>query len=401
MIEEYEARRRILDITPKGEVLRIPLSTAVGYRLAEKVSGRVDLPGFDNSAMDGYAVRASDATITGATLSVIGEQPAGEWLESLEISEGEAIRIFTGAAIPRGADAVIMQEDVTRQGDSIVVNDPVVSGEFIRRRGGDVCAGQQLFSAGQLIDPATVGVLASQGIGEIAVHAGPRVAVVSTGDELVSPEVGRVLKPGQIYNSNGVMLSALALQFGAAEVQSFHAADDPQALSGTLEDALQFGDVVLIAGGVSVGEKDFVKQSLAERGVVSDFWKVRVKPGKPFLFGRREETLVFGLPGNPVSAYVTFLLFAAPAMRRWQGAPIIDSIPLPRVKRTLAEDLRNYGDRPHYIRVKINEAGQWQAVGRQESHALFGLSRADALLRMDGDQDLAAGEIAEGFLLKS
>jgi molybdopterin molybdotransferase len=391
MIEELEARQRILAVTPIGELERVSLAGACGRVAMENFVGRVDLPGFDNSAMDGYAVRAAEASL-GARLSVAGEQPAGRDL-GLTLGAGTAIRIFTGAPMPAGADAVIMQEDVDRVGEEIVVNDASAPGDFVRRRGADVCVGQKLFGSGDRIGAARVALVASQGIDEVTVAVPPRVSIVTTGDELLQPGVGVELHEGEIFNSNAAMLAALVGRFDGVVSGKYHAADEAGELGGTLEAALDTADVVIVAGGVSVGERDLVKEELRALGVESGFWRVRVKPGKPFLFGRQGNKLVFGLPGNPVSAFTTFLLFVAPALRRWSGATADSGgLPLPMVPAVAGEELKNGGDRPHYLRGRVDAEGRFLPVGMQQSHAIFGLSRADAMTRLEAGQSLLAGE---------
>lgn len=396
MIEEKEARKRILEATALGAMETCLLAEALGRYAALDVLAQVDLPGFDNSEMDGYAVRAADARQVGASLVVTGEQAAGAD-QGLSVSAGEALRIFTGAPMPQGADAVIMQEDVklievSGRGRRIEIVEAVDAvGEFIRRRGADVCIGQKIITAGEKISPGRIALLASQGLAEVQVHRLPRVAVVSTGDELV--DVGGDLSQGHIFNSNAPMLAALVKSIVGTEAGLFHARDDEAALRATLQEALDGNDTVLIAGGVSVGDHDLVKQALTDLGVEMDFWKVNIKPGKPFLFGRRGQTQVFGLPGNPVAAYTTFLLFVASALRKWAGAADEsgENMPLPQVKCVLGEtvDYSN-GGRPHYMRGNLRD-GVFMPVGLQASHAIFGLSRADAILRVEPGVVLEAG----------
>lgn len=399
MIEESEARKRILDVTPSSAVVTCCLAEALGRCFAEDVSAQVDLPGFDNSEMDGYAVRAVDAGEAGAQLVVTGEQAAGVDL-GLSVGEGEALRIFTGAPIPQGADAVVMQEDVkviSEEGDNTrrieIVEAVDEVGEFIRRRGADVCVGQKIVSTGEEVTPGRVGLLASQGLGEVKVYQVPRVAVVTTGDELI--EAGAELNAGQIFNSNAPMLAALVKSIVGCEAGLFHARDDEAVLKATLETALDENDVVLIAGGVSVGDHDLVKAMLTELGVETDFWRVNIKPGKPFLFGWRGQTQVFGLPGNPVAAYTTFLLFVASALRKWAGAADErgETMPLPQVKCNLGERVDySQGNRPHYMRGNLRDKdGIFMPVGLQASHAIFGLSRADAILRVEPGMVLELG----------
>jgi len=393
MIDEFEARRRVLEATPRGAGERVPLASARGCFAAEAVIGRVDLPGFDNSAMDGYAVKAAQAA-AGACLKVSGEQSAGRDM-ALQLGDGEAIRIFTGAPVPTGADAVVMQEDVERNGDEIVVRETVAPGEFVRRRGADVCVGQKLMAVGDRIGAARVALLASQGIAAVDVFSRPRVVVVTTGDELRDAGENVSLRAGEIFNSNAAMLAALVERFGAQMVGLRHATDEVEVLRGELQGALETADVVIVAGGVSVGERDLVKEELAALGAESGFWKVKVKPGKPFLFGRRgSDQLVFGLPGNPVSAFTTFLLFVAPALEKWRGGDRGHDRDLPLMPMTAVAGrvIKNPGDRPHYVRGQLDAGGRFSPVGMQQSHAIFGMSRASAMLRVDAGTQVEAGE---------
>jgi len=356
--------------------------------LAQPVEGVLDSPPFDNSSMDGYAVRSAEAS-TGARLSVLAEGQAAGIDRRLHLESGKAIRIFTGAPLPEGADAVVMQEDVERNGAEIHLLDGVVAGENIRRRGCDVCAGQHLLDAGVVLGPTQLGLLASQGLPEVPVYRRPLVEIITTGDELVPP--GEPLASGLIYNSNATMLQAAVTRIGAIAAAQ-HVPDDRAALSQALGRALASADLLVVAGGVSVGERDYVQEVLVELGVVVDFWKIRVKPGKPFLFGRSTEgTLVFGLPGNPVSAYVTFLLLVAPCIEKLLGRR--DSSLLPW-RGLAAEPMENPGDRPHYLRGRV-EQGRVKLSGLQQSHAIFGLSRANCLVRLGPEERLAEGDPVE------
>jgi molybdopterin molybdotransferase len=394
MLEESEARRRILEFTSPGAVIWVPLELALGQVLAQDIVGTMDSPVFDNSGMDGYAVKAAEAK-EGSLLQVgMIVQPAGGDL-GLVCEPGKAIRIFTGAVLPQGADAVVMQEDVEREGDHIRILEPVDPGENIRWRGSDVCAGQKLLSRGDIMTPTRIGLLASQGIPEVPVHGKPLVQIVTTGDELVEP--GAPLLPGEIYNSNSPMLQTAVEKAGAIGAAS-HACDDPEELKAVLGRALAVADIVVIAGGVSVGDRDFVKEALTQLGVVTEFWRVRVKPGKPFVFGRHPDgTLVFGLPGNPVSAYVTFSLFVIPAIRKMLGYEVnVDCVGLGELSGIAAEPMSNPGDRPHYLRG-VCEGGRVRLSGTQQSHAIFGLSRANCLVRLAPGQEVVPGEMLSGY----
>ena len=386
MISEEEARKRILEaVSPRPE-RTVLLLDALGCFSARDVLAQLPLPIFDNSAMDGYAVVARSSR-KGARLQVIGEQPAGIDRE-LRISPGEAVRIFTGAPIPAGADAVVMQEDTTREGDELVVNVDVDSGEFVRRRGCDLAEGQKILERGERIRPATIALLASQGFADVTIGGQVNAAVVSTGDEVVMP--GKKLGRGQIYDSNSILLQALVQRCGASVTSAEHCPDQREPLVKAIQRGIK-GQVLVIAGGVSVGEHDLVQSTLRSLGAKIDIWRVAIKPGKPFLFGQANGCAVFGLPGNPVSAFVTFLQFVRPAILKMMGA---NNVNLRKVPAKLTVDLTNEGDRPHYVRGRV-ENGTFSPIGRQESHALFGLSQSNALLRVAVGDSLKAGEIID------
>lgn len=395
MIEEQEALRRILAAITSGPSEQLPLASALNRFAVEDVLAGVPNPPFDNSAMDGYALRAAESSAE-QTLRVSGEQPAG-LDRHLTVESGCAIRIFTGAPIPQGADAVIMQEDVEVLGDGrIRCKEPVVSGENIRRMGADLCRGQRIIATGDRFTPGRIGLLASQGLDSIEAVASPRVAVLSTGDEVA--KAGANLLSGQIYNSNGPMLHALLLGLGITSVTVEHCSDDYAATEQTIARLLAAHDFLIVAGGVSVGERDQIKPALQQLGLAPDLWRVKVKPGKPFLFCHgqprgeaRRKVGVFGLPGNPVSAFVTFQVFVRPALMKWLGASESEIAP----RTALAEitsPITNKGDRPHYLRGRV-EGGKFHTQGVQESHAIFGLSHANALLRLEGNESVDAGAL--------
>ncbi len=383
MITEEEALARILESVGPLPIEQIPLNAACGRFAANDVFAGVALPRFDNSAMDGYAVVAASCVESKAQ-RVIGEQPAGVD-RGLRIQAGEAVRLFTGAPIPAGANAVVMQEDVRLVGDQIFVNTTVAPGEFIRRRGCDLAEGQKIVERGARIRPQTAALLASQGLAALDVGALARVAIVSTGDELVAP--GGSLEAGQIFESNSILMRALVERAGASVSQVVHCPDDAAAIQTAIQSSVT-SDVLILLGGVSVGARDLVKPALSAAGAETDLWRVAVKPGKPFLFGRSGKCAIFGLPGNPVSAFVTFLLFVRPALVCLMGGRD-EELSLPQLPATLATDVENDGDRPHYMRGELRD-GRFTPVGRQESHALFGLSRANALLRVASGESLAA-----------
>jgi molybdopterin molybdotransferase len=388
VISEEEARRKILEAIQPLPGRTISLSAALDCFSAQDLVAGLPMPGFDNSAMDGYAVVASSCR-TGERLRVIGEQSAGVD-RGIRISPGEAARIFTGAPMPAGADAVVMQEDISRDGDEIVLNVDVDSGDFVRRRGCDLSEGQKILTKGERIRATTLALLASQGFSEVTVGGKVDLAIISTGDELVKP--GAKIKQGQIYESNSVLLQSL-LQRSSATVRFVeNCPDNQQPLTEALKRGIQY-HVLIISGGVSVGEHDIVKSTLLSLGAKIDIWRVAIKPGKPFLFGQVGRCAIFGLPGNPVSTFITFLRFVRPAVLKMMSASDGELGPT-KVTAESQLDLHNDGERAHYVRGRF-ENGKFLAVGRQESHALFGLSQSNALLRLAPGESVKKGAAVE------
>jgi len=383
MISEGDARAKILEAVRPLPAKKMSILQAIDHFAAEDYFARLPLPMFDNSAMDGYAVIASDCK-KGARLRVIDEQPAGVD-RKLRVLNGNTVRIFTGAPMPAGADAVVMQEDVTREGDEIVINVDVEVDEFVRKRGWDLGEGQKILGKGDPIVATKLALLASQGFAQVSVGGEVRAAIISTGDELAKP--GEKIQPGQIYDSNSVLLQSLLERAGAIVASAENCSDNGDSLRAVIQSAAK-NEVLIVSGGVSVGEHDLVQSTLRDLGAKIDIWRVAIKPGKPFLFGQLGRCLIFGLPGNPVSAFVTFLQFVRPAILKMMGATDVD---LPKIPAKLTVDLTNDGDRAHYLRGKL-ENGNFAPIGRQESHALFGLSQSNALLRVEIGQSFKAGE---------
>lgn len=391
MITESEALAKILEAIPKNTTSEsLPLLETLNRRCAAQQRATIPLPGFDNSMMDGYAVRAAD-TLDPSPIAVIGTQSAGPDLQLTIEAPRQAIRIFTGAPLPKGCDAVIMQEDVTVLDNSISCTEPVIPGENIRLQGSDLCSGQILLQPGDLISPGRIGLLASQGLTHLPVYRLPRIAILSTGDELVPPGTAPLL-PGQLYNSNGSMIAAMLLQLGLPITELAHTPDTMADTTSTLQRLSEQNDIIILSGGVSVGDKDHVKPALSELGMPPQLWRIKIKPGKPFLFTHRsmpKPLFIFGLPGNPVSTFVTFQLFVRPALLKWCGTPSSDLSP-PTATATLSHEVTNPGDRPHYIRGVLQK-GQFTASGLQRSDALFALSEANSLLRTNPDSSIEAG----------
>jgi molybdopterin molybdotransferase len=366
----------------------MPLDQALNCFVRKDYLARAPLPNFDNSAMDGYAVAASSVG-RGQRLQVIGEQPAGID-RKLRISRGQAVRIFTGAPIPEGADAVVMQEDVAVEGNEIVINTEIESGEFIRRRGCDLGEGQKILTQGERLGAANLALLAAQGFPEVTVGGEVSAGILSTGDELARP--GEKLEDGKIYDINSVLLQALLQNCGAVTRSIAHCRDDRTELDAALAKSVQ-NTVLIISGGVSVGEHDFVKAALQSAGGKIDIWRVAIKPGKPFLFGQIGQCAVFGLPGNPVSGFVTFLKLVRPAILKMMGAGDRE-LALRKVSARLTQNVSGDDARPHYLRGKLKN-GEFTPIGRQESHAIFGLSRSNAMLRVLPRTQLKQGATVE------
>jgi molybdopterin molybdotransferase len=361
---------------------RVSLAEAAGRVLAEPARALVDLPPFDSSAMDGFAVRAADAP---GRLPVVARVAAGRPAPH-PLAAGEAMGIATGGVVPDGADAVVPIERVDVAGDEVTVPESVPLGANVRPRGGDVAEGDVVVGAGTRLGPAQVGALAAAGVGEVECARRPRVAVLTTGTELRRP--GEQLAPGEIYESNGAMLGALLAGAGATvEVLDSVEDDEP-----THREAIERGlghDVLVTSGGVSVGPHDLVRRIEAELGVEEVFWGVSVRPGKPLAFGVRGRTLVFGLPGNPVSSLVSAVLFVLPALRALQG----DRDPGPSYRLgTLASSITPDARRDELVRAVLAGDGTLEPLSGQESHMIARAASANALVYVQaGSAGLPAG----------
>lgn len=391
MITVEEAQQRILAALVPLPVETVPVTAAHGRFLAEDTEAAVDLPGFDNSAMDGYAVRSAEveraAAETPVTLRVVGQVAAGEFFPGEVAGEG-CVRIFTGSPLPAGVDAVVMQEDTRAPVDGQVeILERVRAWENVRLQGEDARRGSTVGAAGDRLSAGKIALLVASGIAEVRVGRRPVTGLVATGNEL--RETGASLRRGEIYESNRAMLRPLiTASGGVAKIYSI-AADTLAGTRAALAAAAAECDVVITTGGVSVGALDFVKAAWMELGGTVDFWKVSMKPGKPFAFGRRGETVWFGLPGNPVSALVTFLQLARPALLRLQGAR---ETGLPAHAGVLAGALANRGERRHFMRVRVDEAGRVHSAGGQASHLLSSVSAANGLVDIPPGTVLSAGE---------
>jgi molybdopterin molybdotransferase len=392
LIPVAEARSRVLGAVGRLPAETVPVADALGRVLAEDVESPISVPPFDSSAMDGYALIAGAA----AELELIGEARAGHPAEAA-VRPGTAIAISTGAALPEGATAVVPVERTEAAGAGVRVPDTEPEAN-IRRAGEDIAAGETVLRAGEALEPAALGVAASVGRASLSCARRPRVALLVTGDELTDP--GEPLAPGGIYSSNAYALAAQVERAGATLALRERVADTAQATRAALGSALDGADVVVVSGGVSVGPHDHVKPALAHLGVEQRFWGVSLRPGKPVWFGTLGDKLAFGLPGNPVSAMVTFQLFVRPALAALQGAEPSISRTAARLEQAVARNPR----REQAVRVRLAAGDDgWRVSptkGAQGSHVLTSMLGANALaLIAPGEGEAAAGELVEVELL--
>ena len=374
----------------------IALLAAQGRVAALDIRSSIAVPGGDNSAMDGYALRAADipGELPVALRITAGSAPG-------TLPAGSAARIFTGALLPEGADTVVMQEDAIERDGHVSILGCVTPGAHIRRRGADIAEHDLLVARGQRLTPQAIGVLASVGLHALAVYRPLRVAVLSTGDELVDPDgTGSAIEPWQIYNSNRAQLLAQLAALGYETVDLGTLPDDPEVIGEALERATREADCLLTTGGVSVGEADYVRDQIEARGELA-LWKLAIKPGKPLAFGAVAGTPVFGLPGNPVSAWATFLLVVKPWLAAAQGA---EPKPPRRVLARAGFAVSRAGMREEYLRVSLTNAGERleaRLAGSQSSGVLTSVSRADGLAVVPIGATIDEGEPVEVLLLES
>jgi len=391
-----EALAQILARAGPLEPERVALGAVLGRVLAEPVVSRREIPPWPNSSMDGYAVRAADTASAPVTLVVTDRITAGT-ISTRRLGPGEAARIFTGAPLPDGADAVVPQEDVDAEAERIRIARAVAPGAFVRPRGEDVRVGDRVLEAGRPIRAAEVGLLATLGHSPVLVHRRPRVAVLSTGDELA--ELGTEPSPGQIPNTNSYSLMAQVLEAGAEPVNLGVAPDRLDAI----EERIGWGqaaDVFVSSAGVSVGELDLVREAFTRCGAELHLWQVSMRPGKPITFGTLGRRLIFGLPGNPVSAMVTFELFVRPALLRLAGH---ERTARPRIRARALDPIANPGHRRGYLRVTLVREGDesWaRLTGDQGSAILTSMVQADGLAVVTGDSVVAKGESVEVIPLR-
>ncbi len=377
MISVEEARARLLaPLKPLGAE-QVALSEAVGRVLAEAVAARRTQPPWPVSAMDGYAVRAADVARVPVTLKVVGSVPAGQAYAGT-VGRGETVRIFTGAPMPDGADAVVIQEDTERRGDLVEMREAVAQGRNVRPAGLDFREGDVGLPAGRRLTARDIGLAAAMNRPWLLVHRKPRIAILPTGDEVVMP--GDPVGPNQIVSSNGLALAALITQCGGMPLQLPIAPDRADALQRIAEAAVG-ADFLVTAGGASVGEHDLVRDALGASGLTLDFWKIAMRPGKPLMVGRYRETPMMGLPGNPVSSLVCALLFLKPAIARLTGLAVLDAPPL---RARLAAPLPANDRRQDYLRATLTRAAdgalEARAFLKQDSSMMSLLAQSDCLV---------------------
>jgi molybdopterin molybdotransferase len=388
MLSVAEARGRVLDAVAPGPIESVLVRDALGLVLAQTFSAPHPLPRFDNSAMDGYAVRGEDAAAasegTPVALEVIGEVRAGD-PGDLKVTPGTAVRIMTGAPLPAGADAIVPVEETSESGRRVEVRAAAHVGRHVRPAGDDLAAGDTLVEEGVELGPGELALLATMGLSPVPVRGGPRVAVVVTGDELVPPETEP--GPGQIRDSNSIALRTLVADAGAEPLVLPPVPDDRMATLDALRDAARRADLVVSSGGVAVGRYDFVKDVIEELGHI-ELWRVAMQPGRPVVLGSIGDTPFLGLPGNPVSIHVGFEQFVRPAIRKMRGCR---SLLRPTLKATLTETVKKQPGRLHFVRVRLEAAADgWRATptGPQGSHIQSSLIDCDGVARFDIDESV-------------
>ena len=395
MLSVAEALEQILSRVKPLPTERVDLVSSLGRVLAEPVRSTRVIPPWPNSSMDGYAIRATDAR-PGAALTVVGRVVAGA-VPDRPIGPGEAMRIFTGAPLPGGADAVVPQEEVEAAEPRVTLRGATERGAYVRPAGEDVRAGDLVLEPGTVLGPPEIGLLATLGHGQVEVSRRPRVAVLSTGSELA--DLGTEPGPGQIPNANTYSLLAQVMEAGGVAINLGVAPDRLDVIAERIRRGRE-ADVLVSSAGVSVGDLDLVRDALVAAGAVLHLWKVNMRPGKPITFGTLGDRPVFGLPGNPVSAMVTFELFVRPALLAMQGRRRIGR---PRVHAIAADRIANHGSRWGYLRVSLEEReGRWRArlTGDQGSGILRSMVAADGLAVVAPDTTLSAGDEVEVILIR-
>lgn len=394
MLEFNEALLKMLEPLKQVETWEVSLFDAPGRILREDIVADSDVPFTSNSAMDGYAVMAADTSVGGSPvkLKVTGEVPAG-YVSKKAVASGEALRIFTGAPVPDGADAVVMQENTERQGDDVLIMKPVVSGENVRESGEDIRKDAVVFKSGRRLGPADVGIIASCGKQFIKVSRKPVVGILSTGNEVIEPE--EAAGPGKVRNSNAYTLYAKCMEAGAEPRYLGIIPDEKAALRKALENAAENCDLLITSGGVSVGDYDHVTEIIREIGKI-DFWKIAIKPGKPVAYGAVGDIPFVGLPGNPVSSMITFEMFVRPMILKMSGAVALHR---KRLKARMSHEYIEKAGRLKFVRGIYNAAGEGLeagVTGAQGSGVLMSMALANCLILIPSE----TGTVSMGDLVE-
>jgi molybdopterin molybdotransferase len=390
MISVNEAKEIIQELVQSLTPLQLPLKEAFGLVLAEDIYAPIDIPAFEQSSMDGYALKFSEKE---HALAIKGEMAAGT-SKPISLQANEVARIFTGAPLPEGADTVVMQEKVRVVEGNLIIEDPLLqTGSNVRHKGAEVKEGGLAMAANTYLSAAAIGFLAGIGLTEVPVFPSPAVSVILTGNELQQP--GNPLAFGQVYEANSVMLTVALEKAGIRKVQVLSAEDELQALQNILEKALEESDLVLLTGGVSVGDYDFVVQAAENCGVVRHFHKIKQKPGKPLFFGSKEQKIVFGLPGNPSSVLTCFYQYVLPAIE----AMLIKPECIEEIRATLSHDYPKAPGLTHFLKARF-ESGRVTPLHAQESFRLHSFAQADCFIVLEEEHgDYKAGDQVKVHLL--
>lgn len=393
MISVNEAKAIVSNNILPLQPVKVSIAAAGGCTLAEDVYASTDIPAFNQSSMDGYAFRFSDWTM-GEGLPIHGEIPAGAAFTN-ELPSKQAMRIFTGAAVPDGADTVVMQEKVhTGSGRLLILDEQLKAGNNVRAKGSEIKKGDLALVKNSYLSPAAIGFLAGIGLHELTVYPKPSITLIVTGKELQQP--GKPLQYGQVYESNSYTLRTVLRQSNIFELPVLWADDDIDILTNTLQAALQKSDMVLLTGGVSVGDYDFVIEAANRCGVTQLFHKIKQRPGKPLFFGKKEDKVVFGLPGNPSSVLTCFYEYVVPALERMSVLPpFVKVMQLP-----LAKEYKKPAGLTHFLKGYY-DGSNVLPLGAQESYRLHSFARANCLVRLEEDRELyKEGEMVEVHILR-
>ena len=387
MVTIEEAHKIIKDQEVKLNTETRKFSECLGFSIAEDIQAPFDMPSFDNSAMDGYALCGISQEYT-----ILGEVAAGD-KKDFKLKAGEAVRIFTGAKVPENTSAVMMQEKTSVAGNKLTLQQMPKEGQSIRRKGEELTQGQVVFEKGTTITPAGIGLIGSLGIIKVEIFKKPIINLITTGNELIEP--GKPKAEGQIYESNSYALASACEQFGFKCDNKKQIQDDFEAIKSGIKKSLETTDVLILSGGISVGDYDYVKQALEENGVKEQFYKVFQKPGKPLYFGRKEDKFVFALPGNPASSLSCFYVYVLPFLYQLSGSA---KNGLQRCNIPISHDFENKGDRPSFLKAKIRN-NEVEVLDGQGSSMILSMAQGNALAFIEAETSYKMGEKVECLLI--